>query len=133
MSDSAEAARAALDVFLAAWNAADNAALQRAVNYPFVTVGPAGQTHVAAKPEEFTTNFDRLRQTEGWASTTWDGFHVVSAGEAKVHCVVDYTRYHADGAPYLRGRILYIVTDHGGHWGMQYRSTITQIPVEPSR
>ena len=125
-SASEQAARQALDDFFAAWNAADVAAVRATLNYPHVTFGPNGQLVVAQTPDEFPAPFDQLREREGWHHSTIDSFTSVSSSDAKVHCEVEYSRYHADGARYGGGRVLYIVTDHAGHWGMQFRSGLPE-------
>lgn len=123
MDEAAEArARAALEQFLAAWNAADLAALRATLNYPHLTMGPAGQTFVAKTPEEFLTDFDALRAQEGWHHTTFDEYRMISSAPRKVHCEVTFSRFREDGTNYGGGSVLYVMTDHDGHWGMQFRS-----------
>lgn len=122
MNDAEQAAKTALDDFLAAWNAADIETIRRTLNYPHITLGPAGQTFVAGKPEEFTTDFERMREREGWHTSTFDSYEVIASSPEKVHCQVQFSRYRADGTMYGGGKVLYIVTNHGGHWGMQLRS-----------
>jgi hypothetical protein len=124
MTESEQAARAALDAFFTCWNAADVEALRATLNYPFITLGPAGQTIIAAEPSAFTTDFAQLREREGWHHSTLDAVDAVFVSEGKVHCVATYSRYHADGACYATGTILYIVTRQNGHWGMQLRSSM---------
>lgn len=122
MNDTDRQARAALDQFFTAWNAADIAAIRLTLNYPHVTLGPAGQVVVANEPSEFNTDFDALRAREGWHHSTLDECTVLSATEQKAHCSVVFSRYHDDGAKYGTGAVLYIVTNRDGHWGMQFRS-----------
>jgi hypothetical protein len=117
-------ARAALEEFLAAWNAADLARLRTTLNYPHLTMGPAGQTFVARTPEEFVTDFAQLRAQEGWHHTTFDDYRMIASAPRKVHCEVSFSRFREDGTNYGGGRVLYVVTDHDGHWGMQFRSGI---------
>jgi hypothetical protein len=133
MSDPAAAARTALEHFFDCWNAADIEAVRAALNYPHITLGPAGQVVVAATAADFETDFEALRQREGWHHSTLDELTVVSAGPAKVHCDVVFSRYHADGSRYGRGRVLYIVTDQGGHWGMQFRSGLPDADLAAAR
>jgi hypothetical protein len=116
------AARTALEEFLAAWNAADLPALRKTLNYPHLTMGPAGQTFVATTPDEFVTDFDALRAREGWHHTTFDDYRMVSSAARKVHCEVTFSRFREDGTNYGGGDVLYVVTEHDGHWGMQFRS-----------
>jgi hypothetical protein len=117
-----QAARAALEQFLAAWNAADIDAVRATLNYPHLTIGPAGQVFVVNEASAFRTDFQAMRDREGWASSTFDSYDMVASSADKVHCEVVFSRYRADGECYGTGRVLYIVTNHNGHWGMQVRS-----------
>ena len=126
-----EAAKAALEAFLAAWNDADIEAMRATLNYPHLTIGPAGQVIVARTPAEFVTDFARLREREGWHHSTFDGYEMVSSAPAKVHCQVLFNRYRADGTRYGGGLVLYIVTNQDGHWGMQLRSGLPESGGQP--
>ena len=117
-----ESARAALGEFMDAWNTGDIEAVRETLNYPHLTLGPQGQVVVAADPAAFQTDFARMREHEGWARSTFDEFKWIAASPTKVHCAVVFSRYHPDGEFYGTGRVLYIVTNHDGHWGMQFRS-----------
>ncbi len=132
-AEAEQAARAALDAFFACWNAADIDAVRKTLNYPHVTFGPAGQVAVASTAAEFLTDFDELRRREGWDHSTLDELHVAASTPAKVHCDVTFSRYHADGSRYGRGRVLYIVTNHDGHWGMQFRSGMPDADLQAAR
>jgi hypothetical protein len=121
----AEAERAAhqtLDAYMAAWNASDNNGVRAALNFPHIMLGAAGQVVVAAEPSEISTDFAALREREGWGSSTLDSFEAVDSTATKVHCKVRFSRYRPDGARYGSGRMLYIVTNQEGHWGIQLRS-----------
>lgn len=123
MSQEAEAgAREALDAYFVAWNAADVPALRKTLNYPFLTIGPAGQVITHATPEDHEVDFDALRAREGWGSSTLDAADVIGSSGTKVTFVCAFSRYHPDGSRYGGGRVVYIMTLHDGHWGMQARS-----------
>lgn len=123
MSAEAEAAtRNALDQYFEAWNSADIEAVRTKLNFPFVTLGPAGQLIVSETPEDFRTDFERMRQVEGWHHSTLDSCTVTASSANKVHCEITFSRYKADNSVYGTGRVMYIFTNHDGHWGMQLRS-----------
>ena len=132
-TDPEQRARAALDSFLEAWNAAAIDAVRRTLNYPHVTVGPAGQVIVAQTADAFMTDFARMREREGWRRSSFDAFTLVAASPEKVHCEVTFSRYRADGACYGRGRMLYIVMKHGEHWDMQLRSGMPDADLMAAR
>ena len=58
-------ARAALDEYFRAWNAADNDAVAAISNFPRLSLGQNGQVVVRETPEAIATDFDVLRQS-GW-------------------------------------------------------------------
>ena len=117
------AAKKSLEAFITAWNTGENASLRKAMNFPFVTVG-GGATTIANEPEDFSTDFDRMRQREGWARSSFDfdSYAVNKSSAEKVHCEIDFSRFQADGTRYLKGRVMYIVTNQNGHWAPQMRS-----------
>ena len=115
-------ARRSLEAFLVAWNKADIAAVRAELNFPHVTVGPSGHIFVVAEPEAFTTDFAKMRAEEQWGYSVFDDYRMFDASPLKVHCDVRVLRFHPDGTQYFAGRVLYIVTQQNGHWGMQVRS-----------
>lgn len=117
-----QSAREALQAFFEAWNSADLERVRATLNYPHVTFGPAGQLMVEETAADFQTDFDRLREVEKWHHSTLDSITITASSETKVHCETTFSRYRPDGTRYGGGRVLYIVTDHDGHWGMQFRS-----------
>ena len=117
-----ESAQAALAGFMDAWNSGDIEAVRATLNYPHVTLGPQGQLILAREPGEFQTNFAHMREREGWHHSTFDDYNWTSESPDKVHCEVAFSRFREDGTCYGTGRVLYAVTNHNGHWGMQMRS-----------
>ena len=115
-------AKSALAAFMDAWNTGDIEAVRAELNYPHVTIGPQGQVIVAREAADFQTNFDYMREREGWHHSTFDDYTWVAESPDKVHCEVTFSRFRADGSCYGTGRVLYAVTNHQGHWGMQLRS-----------
>jgi ketosteroid isomerase-like protein len=124
MADPAAEARAALERFIEAWNSSDLEAVRATLNYPHVTFTPAGEVIVANAPAEFTASFERLRATERWHHSALERWEVLGESERSVQIAVDVTRHHEDGSRYASGRLLYIVTEHDGRWGMQFRTPL---------
>ena len=121
--ESAEA-RAALDEYIAAWNAADNEAIAAVSNFPRVSIGTAGEVVVRQAAEELEIDFDLLRQAEGWDHTTFDLVEAVHVAPDKVHYRVVSSRRRSDGSAYRTGPALYIVTRQNGRWGLQLQSIL---------
>jgi hypothetical protein len=124
-NDEAEAvARQALEKFMTEWNTGDDAQLRTAMNFPFVTFGGGSRVTIDEKAENFSQGFDRMRETQGWASSSfsYDTLKIFMTSEDKIHLSVDYNRFNADGEKYSTGNVFYVVTKKDGHWGMQLRS-----------
>ena len=118
------AARAALDQYIEAWNAGDNEAIARVSSFPRLSIGPAGQIVVRQSSDEIETDFELLRQAEGWDHTTLDLVEAVHVAPDKVHYRVVSSRRRSDGSAYRTGPALYIVTRQDGRWGLQLQSTL---------
>ena len=116
-------ARAALDEYFRAWNAADNDAVAAISNFPRLSLGQNGQVVVRETPEEIATDFEVLRQS-GWDHSTLDLAEAVHVSADKVHFRIVFSRYSADGTPYTTVPGLYVITNQNGHWGLQLQSTL---------
>ena len=128
-----DAAEAWLARFLEAWDSADLEAVRAELHYPHVTIGPAGQVIVAETASEFRTDFEQMREREGWASSSFEDFTATSSSPTKVHFQCTFKRFHEDGTLYGSGRVLYIVTEQEGHWGMQLRSGVPDAALQAAR
>ncbi len=120
-AEAERAAIAAVEAFYQAWSDGDLEALRGTMNYPHVSLFP-GHVEVRATPEDFESPFERLREGQGWHSSSLDRMHPIWTRDDKVCLSVDWSRYGEDGARYLSGNIIYIVTNVDGHWGIQFRA-----------
>ena len=123
-------ARAALEEYFLAWNAADNDAVAAISNFPRLTLGQNGLVVVRASAEEIFVDFEVLRQS-GWDHSTLDLAEAVHVSPEKVHFRVVYTRYAADGRPYITTPGLYVMTRQDGHWGLQLQSVLPPTFTRP--
>jgi len=123
--DSPEVAAAmkALDDFMAALNAHDEAGINAAFNFPHVRFA-SNRVAIFEKRGDYTfAGFQERTSTEGWHHSAWDFREPISAGPDKVHLDVQFSRWREDGSLIGRHRSLYIVTKLDGHWGIQSRSS----------
>jgi hypothetical protein len=119
----AESARQAVHEFIGAWNRADNAQLRKAMHFPFVSMFE-GNVIVAEGPEDFSTDFDSLRQDQGWARTTIDALRVLRETPTSAFIEMDYSRVDDSGEVYLSATIMYIATKLDEEWHLQFRMPI---------
>ncbi len=101
------AARQAIRTFMTEWNAGDDARLRRVLHFPFVTVAGGGALVIDSRPEDFSQGFDQLRERDGWTRSSFDddSYTAVRSSPDKVHAEIDFSRYGADGTPYLSSRV----------------------------
>ena len=112
----------ALNEFIEAWNTGDNAELRKTLNYPFFTLFGPGQLDIAEEPEQFATDFQRMRERQNWARSTFDESKILAVTDDQAHVVTTYSRHNTEGVKYQTGQVFYIVTKQDGQWGMQFRS-----------
>ena len=116
-------ARAPIEAFFKAFNARDNVALKKTLNYPHVRINEAGSVNVWKDASEAGTNFDGLAKNEGWARSSLDSVTMRQNDEVKVHFEVVFSRYKADGTKYATYQSLWVSTRKDGRWGIQARSS----------
>ncbi|WP_421996676.1 hypothetical protein [Reyranella sp.] len=122
MSDSLDAAMAALDAYMDGLNRGDEAAVNAACNFPHVRLA-GGKVAVWHDRGDYRLDDFRARAGEGWARSQWDERTPIHVGADKVHLKVAFSRYKADGTLIGRFETIYIVTRQDGRWGIQARSS----------
>lgn len=122
--DPASGARAAMDGFMAAFNAEDADAIRtRWFHFPHVRFH-GGNVTLMQRPEDFhNLVWSRDGQAKDWTRSDWDYVELIDAGPDKVHFRVQFTRYRTDGSAIGSYRSLYIVTFQDDRWGIQGRSS----------
>ena len=106
-----DGARAAMDGFMAAFNARDADAIRITLVSLSACALPQRNRHRDAGPADYD---NRVWNSDGesadWGRSAWDHVEVIDAGPEKVHFRVRFTRYRADGSAGSAGyRSLYIV------------------------
>jgi hypothetical protein len=119
---SVAAALAALDRFMTALNARDEAALNDALNFPHVRLASGRVTVWNVAGSYRMTDF-LARAGDAWHESRWDERTVIHAGPEKVHLAVQFSRWCADGTLIGRYRSIWVVTRTDGKWGVQARSS----------
>jgi hypothetical protein len=119
-----EGARAAMDGFMAAFNARDADAIRtRWFHFPHVRFH-SGTVTAMQRPEDYhNLVWARDGQCAEWERSAWDYVEVIDAGPEKVHFRVQFTRFRGDGTAIGSYRSLYIVTFLAGRWAIQGRSS----------
>jgi len=117
------AAQQALDDFMAALNARDEAGVNAAFNFPHIRLA-SGTVAIFEKRGDYTlAGFERRTRADNWHRSAWDYKKIVHAGPDKVHFDVQFTRFRADGSVIGAYKSLWIVTHIDGHLGVQARSS----------
>ena len=120
MTEDVAEARAAMDGFMAAFNARDAEAIRtRWFHFPHVRFHSGTVTVMATAADYHNLVWDKA----AWARSAWDYVEVIDAGPGKVHFRVQFTRYRADGSVVGEYRSLYIVTLKNARWAIQGRSS----------
>ncbi|HFG6923694.1 hypothetical protein [Acinetobacter baumannii] len=123
----------ALDDFLTTFNAKDELAWAKTLNYPHVRMS-GNQVTVWQTPEAYAKDQDlkKLSKAIGWESSRWDYRYVVQSGSDgknnpnKYHVALSFTRLDKAGNP-IPGQTFdsfYIITKVNGKWGTQFRSSM---------
>lgn len=122
---SADAAVSAIASFMAALNAGDTEAVLGLLHLPHIRISGGGVA-IWHDREELEATYMRdfyARASADWHHTVLDSTKVLHSSEHKVHVLIQFTRCTADGAPIATYRSLWIMTDVGGRWGAQARSS----------
>jgi len=121
---SSKQAMRVLDEFMTAFNARDEEALVATLHFPHVRIA-SGVTKVTATPEEMMSefDFDRFAKHFDWDHSAWLSREVVQSGPDKVHVIVRFARYRADGSLSAEFDSLYIVARREGRWAVAGRSS----------
>ena len=119
-----EAALAAADAYMNAFNARDQQGMADACNYPHVRIA-SGQVRIWQTPEESIIPglFEWLEQKEGWHHSRWNHRNVIHARPDKVHLDVAFTRFDTDDEALGVYPSIWVMTRDHGHWGVQARSS----------
>ena len=80
------------------------------------------------RPGSYLGDF-RIRAGPDWHHSEWDFREVITAGPAKVHLDVQFTRYRADNSVIGSFRSLWIVTEDGGRWAVAARSSFADYSI----
>jgi hypothetical protein len=124
------AACAALDEFMAAFNARDHERWVKCFHFPTVRLA-GGEVLVWSTPEEFLRSNDiGVLSKSGWHHSTWDWRKLVQSSDAKMHVLVQFTRHRSDGEANSY-ESLYVLTNRDGRWAVQARSSFLGITLRP--
>jgi hypothetical protein len=124
-SESEEKAVRAAIGYMDAFNEADVTKTDGFINFPHARVGEDGVLVVSEKagtlsPPSFFTNFS---QRYGWNHSCWDSRTVIQSIENKVHLMVTFSRYRADGSKIGTFPSIWVLTRQNDHWGIKMRSS----------
>ena len=123
--ESASAAVSAIASFMAAINAGDADAMHELLHLPHIRISGGGVA-IWHNREELEATYLRdfyARAGDDWHHTVLDSADVLHSSEHKVHVLIQFTRFAADGNAIATYRSLWIMTHVNGRWGAQARSS----------
>jgi hypothetical protein len=115
-------ARKVVEAFVAGFNARDDEAIRRSLNYPHIRIA-SGRVRIIDEPSNYITPYKYLIEHEDWDHSTLDSAEPIHVTDTKAHFKIEFSRYKADGSKYVTHQALYIVTKQDGHWGLICRSS----------
>jgi hypothetical protein len=118
----AQAALQVVEGYIAAFNTRDIRKFEATMHYPHVRLAD-GMVKVWEAPPGQQEIFGALEKSIGWDHTRLEEKKVIQCGPDKVHVTVKVTRRRKDGTPIHAFDSLYVVSNHGGRWGIQIRSS----------
>ncbi len=124
VADAEIKALAAMEAFLTAFNARDEAAWADTLVFPHVRLA-SGTVVVYETREAFleAMDLDAFAANIGWRRSTWDDMAVIQSSAQKVHIRVTFSRFDANDELIASYDSLYIIEPVDGHWGVRARSS----------
>lgn len=120
--DESRAALQVVEDYIASFNTRDIKKFEATMHYPHVRLAD-GKVKVWETPPGQNEIFGALEKSIGWDYTTLEETKVIQCGPDKVHVAVKVSRRRKDGTPIQTFQSLYLVTNQGGRWGIQIRSS----------
>jgi hypothetical protein len=111
-----------IEAYFPLFNKGDAKGLLQVVNFPHIRIA-GGAITVIPSPAEWTGDPTPISVSEGWDHSGLDSIQFVQSSANKVHALVEFSRYRADGTRYATYHTLWIFTRIDGHWGIQCRSS----------
>ncbi len=120
---------AAVDRYLAAFNARDEEAMVGALQFPHVRVG-VGRARVWESAAEYLQgfDFDAFAERLGWERSEADSMEAIQVGARGVNVAVRITRYGAGDARIHSFDTVYLVTEEDSRWAIRAGSSIAPSP-----
>jgi hypothetical protein len=117
---SEDQARKVIEAFFPLFNRRDVKGQLSVVNFPHIRV-TGSRTVIIPSANEWAGDPTPLE--EYWHHSGLDSVTFAQSDAEKVHALVVFSRYKADGTKYVSYPTLWIVTKINGHWGIQVRSS----------
>ena len=116
--------------FFRADRAKDPSAWSAVMSYPHVRVAGSGRTELFQTADEYASSASWVeREATDWVRTEGIEPTRLHASDDKVLLAGGWTRYNADDKPILQNRVVYVLTQIYGQWGIQARFACGAAPV----
>ena len=118
------AASGVVEAFFTAWNGADNEGMAKTINFPHAFIIRDGRAAIAKSAIRIGTDFEGMRENEGWHHSEYNSLEFIHAAPDKVIAQLTFTRHHDAGTIYRTVPVLWIITHQDGPWGIQLRGIL---------
>lgn len=109
--------------WMAALNRYDASAMDALMHFPHVRIAGGAVTVYQQAGSNPMDLFERLRKQDGWHHSAWNETKLVQSSPVKAHYALRYTRYREDGSVIGVYDSLYVLSQLGGAWKIQSRSS----------
>lgn len=118
----------ALKLHRKARNESDAILITASYNYPYVHMGANNNIAIYETAEDIIDWEENIIipffVVQGFAYSRWNAIEIIQSGADKVHFKAQFSHFDADGNTITTGDGIIVVTNQGGHWGIQNRSRI---------
>ncbi|HVS14757.1 MAG TPA: hypothetical protein VMV46_12585 [Thermoanaerobaculia bacterium] len=114
---------AALDAFMAAFNAMDVEAWEATFHFPHYRLAGGDMRVLETAGLQDGADLERRLRATGWHHSAWERREIVHLSPEKAHVDTRFVRYRADGSVLAAFDSLYVLTREDGRWGVKLRSS----------
>jgi len=111
--------------YMTAFNEYNAERIGGCINLPHARVGANGELVVSEKAafEVSPSFYEEFSKRFGWNHSCWDSREVIQSSDNKVHLLLTFSRYRADGSKIGTFPSIWVMTKQDNRWGIKMRSS----------